>query len=143
MTFPEFKSFGEIKKFGTIKFSITQKIHGSNATILIWLNEDKGALNLFSGRMLDAVFKDAAIGIRVTCPELEFHARFLGIRCGEDGRLEVADVVALIDHVVAESVARVPEDAREIVFSLTGEANTPACHAPAGLEDMPRAMSLR
>lgn len=50
MAHPEFKSFGEIKKWGTIKFSITQKIHGSNATILIWPNEDKGGeLDLVCG----------------------------------------------------------------------------------------------
>ncbi len=50
MTHPEFKSFGEIKKFTRINFSITQKIHGSNATILIWPNEDKGGeLDLVCG----------------------------------------------------------------------------------------------
>lgn len=50
MTFPEFKSFGKINHFKAAKFSITQKIHGSNATILIWPNEEKGGeLDLVCG----------------------------------------------------------------------------------------------
>lgn len=47
MTIP-FKSFPEIKKLGSAALYITQKIHGSNAQILIYKTED-GSLDLLVG----------------------------------------------------------------------------------------------
>lgn len=50
MTQPVFKSFNDIKRFTNITFSITQKIHGSNACILVWPNDEKGGeLDLLVG----------------------------------------------------------------------------------------------
>ena len=44
----EFKSFNEIKKINTATITITQKIHGTNAQILIYQKED-GSLDLCTG----------------------------------------------------------------------------------------------
>lgn len=45
---PKFESFPDIKKFGTAVLYITQKIHGSNAQIYIFQQED-GSLDLACG----------------------------------------------------------------------------------------------
>lgn len=44
----EFKAFPDIKKLGSTEFSITQKIHGSNAQIMIF-SDETGTIQLLTG----------------------------------------------------------------------------------------------
>lgn len=51
----EFKSFGEIKKFGPVNMTITQKIHGTNAQICVFQKED-GTLDLIAGKRTSWIY---------------------------------------------------------------------------------------
>ena len=60
---------------------------------------------ILAGRVGDDVFQNAAVGIRKTRPQFQFRLRFLHVRRGEHGRLEVANLSVIVKNQVAVSVA--------------------------------------